>query len=729
MSTNATLTPSAAGASMDATTSSVQIPSQRPAKAGFSLGKYREVVIAVALFLIFDLGVLVLNFYISFQISEDATAINLAGRQRMLSQRTTKAIYAVEDQIAQSGRAGDDGKELDAATKLFDNTLKGFRDGGTVTGGDGKPVQLNAVTSPKAQEAITQAQMLWLPLLEKANALILPNPTPEQVREAVSYARANNTALLARMNDLTTALEQDASERASRLRLVQTVGIVLALLNFVFILFKFIRSLRRADETAEQVATENREILSSVREGLFLITPDFRVGTQIAASSHELFGKPVHPGQAMIDILKPMVSNKVLVDTQDYLELLFTPHVKEQLVQSINPLSDVQVFATNRLGKSVLRHLSFAFNRTIENNAVKHLLVTVQDITTRKELEAALHAQKQGAQKEITMMLKALETDSGQLADFVRRSEKELLHVNVELRELSASGTQRETQIVIESVFRRVHAFKGEAQTLGLDVLSIEAHTMENLLVQLRSGDAPAQEVLLQLPIYLESLLSKLAIFRDISNRTKAPAGQTVIAPTTNSQKSAAPARFSAQLSMLANDVARDVGKSVEANVSLDALDRLPATQQQTLKDICIQLVRNAVVHGIEAPSQRVAAGKSVAGQISVSLTSAQGHWLLSVRDDGAGLSAPRLRARLAEMGLYSDAQLQAMDDKTVISHIFKPGFSTVASDSAASLHAGRGVGLDVVQVQAKAIGAGVGLGSQPGQYTEFRLKFAGAAS
>src|SRR5205807_494510 len=60
------------------------------------LGKYREIVLAVAFFLVFDLAVLVLNFYISFQISEDALAINLAGRQRMLSQRMTKALLTAE---------------------------------------------------------------------------------------------------------------------------------------------------------------------------------------------------------------------------------------------------------------------------------------------------------------------------------------------------------------------------------------------------------------------------------------------------------------------------------------------------------------------------------------------------------------------------------------------------------------------------------------------------------
>ncbi len=724
---NATTALSATPAVNTGAGASVQIPAKRPAAAGFSLGKYREVVIAVALFLIFDLGVLVLNFYISFQISEDATAINLAGRQRMLSQRTTKAIYAAEDRLAQTGSAGDDGKELEAATKLFDSTLKAFRDGGIVTGGDGKRVHLQAVTSAKAQEAIAQTQLLWLPLLEKANALLQANPSPEQVRDAVAYARTNNVALLGRMNDMTTALEQDAADRASRLRMVQTVGIVLALLNFVFILFKFIRSLRRSDETAEQVANENREILASVREGLFLITPELRVGTQIAKSSHDIFGRPVHPGETFLDVLKPLVSHKVLQDASDYLDLLFTPHVKEQLVQSINPLSDVQIFATNRLGKSVLRHLSFAFNRTIADDRVTHLLVTVQDITQRKELEAALQEQKQGAQKEISMMLKALETDAGLLAEFSARSEKELLQVNLELRELSSTSSARESQTVIESVFRRMHAFKGEAQSLGLDVLSFEAHAMESLLLPMRSGAAPAQDALLQLPIHLESLLSKLSVFREMAARMPraTPSSPRLMQATAQPDKAT---RLPEQLTVLASDIARDLGKSVDLQVHMPNLLQLPTAWQQFVKDASIQLVRNSVVHGIEVPSQRVNNGKAVVGVVHVRLELNAGQWQLSVRDDGAGLSALRIREKLALAG-YSAAQLEAMDDKTAIAHIFKPGFSTASQQGSASLHAGRGVGLDVVQTQAKQMGAQIGLSSVLGQFTEFRLKFTGGSS
>ena len=95
---------------------------------------------------------------------------------------------------------------------------------------------------------------------------------------------------------------------------------------------------------------------------------------------------------------------------------------------------------------------------------------------------------------------------------------------------------------------------------------------------------------------------------------------------------------------------------------------------------------------------------------------------MLTVRDDGAGLSAPRVKRKLLELGWYSVEQVESFDDRQVVAHIFKPGFSTAA---AVSPHAGRGVGLDVVQAHVQKLGGRLTLGSTPGEYTEFRIRFA----
>jgi two-component system chemotaxis sensor kinase CheA len=169
--------------------------------------------------------------------------------------------------------------------------------------------------------------------------------------------------------------------------------------------------------------------------------------------------------------------------------------------------------------------------------------------------------------------------------------------------------------------------------------------------------------------------------------------------------------------------VAADSGKQVEPVVRMGSQDDLEPQVRDLVREIAVQLARNAVAHGIESPATRAASGKAPAGRVDVQLVRNEADWTLSVRDDGRGLSAAPVRARLIELGWYTAAQLESFDDKQVIAHIFKPGFSTAQS---LSLHAGRGMGLDVVQANVQRLGARMMLSSTPGQFTEFRIRFSG---
>jgi len=689
-------------------------PTAKTGRRRGSLGKYRELIIAVGFFLLFDLGVLVLNFYTSFKISEDAVGVNLSGRQRMLSQRTAKALLAVEGNRIKAVTNDKDVEELRNAVKLFDTSLKGFQNGATVPGGDGKPVYLHPAESAKAIDVLKKAQDIWTPYQEKLAPVMAGSASETELQSAVAYAKANNLKLLGLMNDLTTALEAVATERASVLRMVQTGGIVLALLNFAFILFKFLRRLNTSDAAIEAITEENREILASVREGLFLLTPDHRLGSQLSRSTHDLFGKTLAPGQAFFELLSQLVSEKALNDARDYVELLFSPHVKEQLVQGINPLSEVQLTVKNRLGQDTHRYLSFHFNRVQEGSAVRHLLVTVQDITQKVELQARLAGERQRSQKELSMMLKAFETEPAMMRAFVERAEASLLEVNDLLRSTSSASSETQVLKAVDGAYRRIHAFKGDAASLGLEILTTLAHQFETELQKLKDNGAASGDALLALPLPLEDLLAKVSAFKAM--------GQS--RPQDNAQPQAAEVQgLNSALAQLAQEVSADCGKQVGVDVRMGSAQDLPAGKMGLVREIAIQLLRNAVVHGVEKPPLRQAAGKPDAGQVAVSLhRDDSGQWQLSVRDDGTGLSASKVRQRLLELGWYTAEQVQSFSDKQIIGHIFKPGFSTAG---VTSRHAGRGVGLDLVQANVQKLGARLLLSSTPGRHTEFKVCFA----
>jgi two-component system chemotaxis sensor kinase CheA len=681
-----------------------------------SLGKYREIIIAVALFLLFDLGVLVLNFYTSFKIDQDTVAINLSGRQRYVSQRIARTLLEL-DAARNAGLAykPETLTELRTGAKIFETSHHAFREGATLPGGDGKPVYLEPVVSERGRELENKVEVLWRPYYELLQPLLANDAfTPEQLSAALTYSQANNIQLLGVANDFVTETQQIGASRASVLRMVQTGGIVLALLNFAFILFKFLRRLKTSDAAIEAANEENHEILTSVREGLFLLTPEHQLGSQLSSSTHELFGKTLAPGQNLFELLSTLVSEKALNDARDYVELLFSPHVKEKLIQGINPLSEVELTVKNRLGQDTKRYLSFYFNRVQDAGTVRHLLVTVQDITQKVDLENRLANERQRSQKDLSMMLKAFETDPTMMRLFVERAEASLLEVNDLLRSTSSATSETQVLKAIDGAYRRIHAIKGDAASLGLEILASLAHQFEGELQKLKDSGAATGDALLALPLPLEDLLAKVAAFKVLGQKRAGPACVLHECPVATG--------LNAALSQLANDVAADCGKRIQATVRMDSAQDIPADKIDLLREIAIQLVRNAVVHGVETPAARLAAQKAPEGQVAVSLSRDEsGQWLLSVRDDGAGLNTANVRQHLLALNWYNAEQLESFSDKQILAHIFKPGFSTAET---ATGHSGRGVGLDLVQTNVQRLGARLLLSSVAGQHTEFKVCF-----
>ncbi|GAB2902518.1 hypothetical protein GCM10027046_34570 [Uliginosibacterium flavum] len=672
---------------------------------GLQPGKYREIVLAVACFLIFDLAVLMLNFYTSYQISADAVAINLGGRQRMLSQRMAKAAFQLESDLRNAGPDAAVAQELDTAVKLFDSTLNAFVAGGQVKGADGRPAKLEKIQDAGGQALLGKAREFWPAYRDVLLAAVAQPGNEVVVERAAQMARASNTRLLGLMNDLTVRLESVANAKAERLRQVQTAGIVLALLNFGFILLKFIRRLRESDERSAAAQRETSEILGTVREGLMLIDRNFCLGSQYSASLSGLLGRKLAAGDDFKPILREILGPDDYEQALQYATLLLGDRVKEVLVRELNPLREVGV-----LTDKGAKYLSFEFNRVLVDGKLTHLLVTVGDVSERVALRAELEAAKNRANEQMAVMLRLVQMQPATLQEFINDAGAGLLEINERLK--SVTGRPGEYRAMISHVFRVVHSIKGNAAMLGLDFMVTDAHAFEDQLSGVSGRDNLSGEELISVSVSLQKLFERLGWLRGV-----------VAKYAEQPEPVAVPMDFKQSIFDLTRRVAGDQNKNVLASVSLDPLEMLPPAAASALRVIAAQLVRNAVVHGIESPAERAGSGKPAEGLIQVELSSSgPDQFILSVRDDGRGLCAKHLRQVLHNTGRMDDKVLAELSDRQVIMEIFKRGFSTAAQ---VDEHAGRGVGLDVVSHAVKRIGGSVRLLTQPGRYTEFRVEFA----
>ncbi|TNC05783.1 chemotaxis protein CheA [Methylobacterium terricola] len=167
----------------------------------------------------------------------------------------------------------------------------------------------------------------------------------------------------------------------------------------------------------------------------------------------------------------------------------------------------------------------------------------------------------------------------------------------------------------------------------------------------------------------------------------------------------------------LVHDLSRDLGKPVEF-VTEGEDTELDKTVIERLADPLVHLIRNAIDHGIEDPARRAGSGKGATGRITLSAEHAGAQVRVSVRDDGAGLDAARIRAKAEEKGLVTPGA--ALSDQQIYQFLFAPGFSTAATISALS---GRGVGMDVVKKTIEGLRGTIDITTAPGAGTTVTLR------
>ena len=169
----------------------------------------------------------------------------------------------------------------------------------------------------------------------------------------------------------------------------------------------------------------------------------------------------------------------------------------------------------------------------------------------------------------------------------------------------------------------------------------------------------------------------------------------------------------------MVRDLARTCGREVRIEFTGQETG-LDKSLLEAIKDPLTHAVRNAVDHGIEAPADRVLAGKPAEGCVRLKAFHQSGSVVIEVADDGAGISMERVLAKAIERNLVTAEQAAGMSEREALQLIFLPGFSTAAAVTTVS---GRGVGMDVVRANVEKVGGSVEVESRRGEGTTLRLR------
>jgi two-component system, chemotaxis family, sensor kinase CheA len=519
----------------------------------------------------------------------------------------------------------------------------------------------------------------------------------------------------------------------------------LLLLGAIFLFFA--RNLRKEEAVANRARKETADILRTVNEGLFLLDKDLKLGSERSMALNNIFRRQEFSDLTFDKLLKEIVPEKTLRTAMDYVALLWGERVNEKLVKTINPLNEVEVHFDNPAGGFDTHFLEFDFNRVKSEGSLSHLLVTVNDVTKRVMLSRELLDSQEKAQAQLDLLLRILHVEPDSLTSFLTDADVSLKMVNSILKEPAREESAFRAKI--DGIYRQVHAVKGEAAALGLKTVEQRAHAFEESLNDLKGRSSLSGSDFLPLVVKLDDLFNHLAQVREMLSRlvdlhhaiaTKRSAGGAQVegekvdqwlggnqADHTQITKALtapmdAEATGAVGLERTLEDLAARVASSQSKQVTVrcTGLEAVPDAYRRAVKDITIQLVRNAVVHGIEEPGERTKVNKAETGTLAVEFAArdTDGYELI-VQDDGRGLQLDRIKEVAVERGLITPAQAAMLDPRQTMALIFRPGFSTA---DRVTTDAGRGAGMDLVRILVAELGGRVGLASAGGKFSKFKI-------
>ena len=455
------------------------------------------------------------------------------------------------------------------------------------------------------------------------------------------------------------------------------------------------------------IRTQRDEIAAmrdNLKEGIFLMDREFTIQDSYSRAMEVVLSDNNLHGRRFIDLLGKSLGAKEIGIIADYFTMMMDKSVPAIMLEDINPLKEF-TYISNQTGEQ--KTLQCIFAPVERGGGETFVLGTIQDITAETILKKQLSEEEDLRQEEMRRIFEVMHVDQKVLRDFIEDAEYEFNRAKENLQSQKTSGKQK-----LVNLYQSIHAVKSNALIINLTVCGMKLHDFEAKIRDLRDKeDEPDPGGMKMIGEELEKNIEEKQKIIEVVERL-------------SSVSSSAGARkddevFLDGLKQACRKVAGDENK--KAILVTESFDReaLNIGPRRLMKDILNQLVRNAVHHGIESPEERIAMGKEETGRISLRITLEGNVIRMSLSDNGQGLDYKRIAETARAKGLLDNKTNEEIDVAYLSNLIFSPGFSTSETDG---IHAGRGIGLNLVKTRTLEAKGKIRLQSKKGQGTVFEI-------
>lgn len=654
------------------------------------------------------------------QLSEDIYDINIYMHDTMQELQRKDVVFVSELPQATVYRVRNIKEQRDTLGQIIE-AFNNADAGSKVTFPDGKVIEIDAVTEPHLRAYIKNIDEVWKPYAgvlddfnDEAQTGLLNAQT---VKYMVEYTRLYNHNLRFETSNLQNGISGLITQNTNNVTWVQVIGALLAFILFLVIVFGSIRQLAKADNELAVAQQQTDDIMRTVTEGLLLIDKNLVIADQYSKSAEQIIDKTDLGGKTLLDLLKGVISEKDLTATQLFVEQLYNPWVVEDLIADLNPLRAVKLKSVNEDDELSVKYLDFNFLRVTEKDSddINKVFVSIVDITKAIELQENLDKQRQQHDRELEMISSILTVDSRHLISFISNTRNRIDTINNVLKsniDVNTGNLKNKAR----DLFRHMHSLKGDASALKLNAFVGIAERQESQLKDLLDRPSLKGDDFLPFTIGLNDLLDLVNYISSLLERLKIMGGNIEQKPAEIDAK-----RWDKYFIDYANEIAKRNNKKVQLILSgFDGWDE-SMPNFSAYKDIAVQFLKNAIVHGIETPDERLAKGKNETGRISLSMSESNNGLRLAVEDDGQGIDTETIRQKAIDLGYISAEKAKTLPTKSLYVLMFKSGVSTAKEQTE---DAGRGVGMDIIYNMVKSGKGKIEVNSKPEQFTLMAVSF-----
>jgi len=485
-------------------------------------------------------------------------------------------------------------------------------------------------------------------------------------------------------------------------------------------------------------------LLKSSSLGLFLLDAKDRIQPQVSTALGSMFRRQDVANLSIEKLVAPLVTAKTLTAVRAYMARLLEGTQGDE----DNPLQDLEVRLQNPDGGFETAHYSFDFT-ALENP--RAWLVRVSDITGRVQQQRELEELRANVKTHGEILRSVLHVGGARFVAFLQTTDATMKTINTVLKKPAREADA--FRLKLEETLEHVDRVRRDATALKLSGLESAARHMEDALQDLRSRGSLSGSDFLPLAVKLDQLFTQFSLLRTLTTQASPSRGAAAAEPDSRvtdngtqiieapkftfdtapegaaeaaaAQTMGAPARRSAMVGSLDSTLqsltelaAQEQKKTV--TLECTGLDQVPQRYQSPIKNVAIQLIRNAILHGVESPAEREAAGKPRHGTLQLEFrVAADQSFELLFQDDGRGIDPDKVRATAIARGLLTEEAASRLRDRQAIKLIFKSGFSTLEAPRGEGSH---GAGMSMVRRYVHEAGGKIAIASLLGHETRFKI-------